>query len=213
MPILPYITVEEAKAEILLLDEQDSISDLEIEAKLIFIQEYIEKLTRQFFNVRDLTLLIDSFGTRIIALPVPIISISKIEIDSTNGFIEQDLSKFIIFNSFYPDDRDYPKIERKDAFFPEGKKKIRVTGSFGFVNEDLQTPEPIKVVTKLLFLNWFKGVSTGKKNLRDGKTYFFKDEKYEKRITESMSIGSLTGDPEIDNILIQYKRAEAISLI
>jgi len=213
MPVLPYITLDEAKEEIALLKDQDDISDEQLESRILFIQEYIEKLTNQFFNLREKVFLVDSWGTRIITLPVPIISITKIEIDSENRFIEQDLSGYIIFNRFFPDDRDYPKIERKDAFFPKGNQNIKVTGTFGFLNESLETPQPIKMVTKMLLLQWFKGVSESKTRLRDGKTYFKKDERFETRITESLSIGNLTGDPEIDNILTRYRRAEAVSLI
>jgi len=208
-----YITLQELREEILLNADQTQYTDAKLTECISFVQGYIETLTKQFFNLRELTLTVDSEGGKIVVMPCPIVSITKIEVDEGLGFKEYDLSLFNIYNRFYPDDRFYPKIEKINGLFPSGRMKVRVTGSFGFLDENLNTPREIKMITKMLCLTWLAGVKQAKDKIREGKRYFDKNESYERRIAESMSIGHLTQDPEIDNILIRFTRAEAVSLI
>ncbi len=211
--IQPYITIQEFKDNSL-IPTKDMPTDSELESKRNFVQGYIEKLTKQFFNARDLVLSQDGNGLFLIRADYPIIEITKIELkDSTGVYTEQALSGFEVYSKFLPDDRPYPKIVSKNAIFPKGFRNIRLTGKFGYVESDLTTPELIKKVTMLLMLAWLSDIATSKGNLRQAKTFWDKTNGRETHIAEAISYGTLTGDPEIDNILCLYTKAPSVSTI
>lgn len=213
-----YVSIDEMRQESFCLDYTDD----EIKAIIFSIQEYIEKETKQFFNKRDLILTLNGSDTQILVFDIPIISITKIEFKINNVFVEQSLSNFDIYNRFWPDDRDYPKIEIIDNvyntynnydIFPEGKNNIRVTGSFGYVTENLGTPSTIKMVVKMLFSQWSGSITDTLNKIRSSKIKKEKAANYEIEMSDSSSSNSFSGDSSIDALLRSYTRSTSVSSI
>ena len=201
-----YLTVSEMMSDIPVLSERPTEAELLL--KITFAQGYIEKLTGQFFNERDMVLSLDGTGNYLLKLPFPAVDITKIEFKNSDGsYTEYDLSYFEVYNRYNPDDRPYPKIESDTYIFPEGRKNIRLTGTFGYVEEDGTTPRLIKEALKMIVKQWLFDSDTNKGNRRKSKIWFDKGQNNENRISEAISSGNLTGDPEIDNILRWYTRS------
>lgn len=204
-----YLTVDEMMDEITVLAERPAEAKLLLKIKLA--QKYIEKITGQFFNQRTLTLNLNGSGNYLLKLPFPIIELTKIEFKNSDGsYTEYELSYFEVFNRYLPDDRTYPKIESDTYIFPEEKNNIRLTGSFGYVESDGSTPELIKEALKMIVRLWMFDTDTNKGNQRKSKVYFDKGQNNENRISEAVATGTLTGDPEIDNILRWYTRSGVV---
>lgn len=140
--------------------DRDAISEDRITKKGLEAQRYIEEKTRNFFEPRVMTLILNGSGRPTLFLPYPIISITSVTItpnDFDTGSEVLSLSDLIIFNRVPwrdgKDDRRNPKIEFKDwrrpglivngtetwlgqSTWPQGHLNVKVTGTFGFVEED-----------------------------------------------------------------------------
>lgn len=201
-----YISVDDMMEEILVLAERPTEAKLLL--KIRFAQAYIEKVTGQFFNERSLVLNLDGSGNYLLKLPFPAIDITKIEFKNADGsYTEYDLLYFEVYNRYVPDDRNYPKVESETYVFPSGKNNIRLTGTFGYVESDGSTPYLIKEALKMIVRQWMFDTDTNKGNIRKSKIYFDKGQNNENRISEAIATGTLTGDPEIDNILRWFTRS------
>lgn len=134
-------------------------TDVYVQNWVDLVTNFIETVTGQWFSPRDFSpLKLDGRETRTLLLPVPVISITKIEfVDWPTvpaGISEMDLDAFVIYNRHvesgltHPDDRANPRIaflsprvpgERLvtfEDFFPRGKLNIHLTGKFGYTEAD-----------------------------------------------------------------------------
>lgn len=200
---MSYCSVEDLRAEGL-NEEKYSDNDLE---KLVKIScDFIDKVTGQFFEPRELTLRLDGRGGRILPLPYPLINAVFIEIDS------EVVNDFVIYNRL--EDRSYPKIFRNRRW-PKGILNISIKGTWGYVEQDGSTPEDIKRIARKLAIYNFPDLSDAEaqedKNMRgllvsettDGHSYKLSDE-----AVNNLYSSSITGDTEIDDILQAYSRSK-----
>jgi hypothetical protein len=173
-----------------------------VQKKINFVTSYVERITSQFFEPRTKTVLLDGDNSDLIVLPIFCIELTEIKIFDDI----QDLSKFTLYNSFVPDDRDYPKVI---GYFPKGNRNISFTGSFGYVEFDLSTPEPILFVIKdlvtRLLTEGIRAVTNANitSEVADGHSY---------SLNGSMLSGSLTGINELDMILQHYTRRSIVTI-
>jgi len=192
-----YITVEQVRKE------GGVAGNTRLTDAIMLAQQYIELMTSQWFEKRTKTLKLDGTGQTIISLPIFCISISSITEDGSA--IES--GDYYLYNRFFPDDRKNPRIKFEKSL-AIGNLNIEVSGDFGYVEEDESTPVQIqKVCTKLAL------AEIGKITDQDRRDIINRN-----RITRettdghSYELGSLinsfgyTADPEIDDVLIKYKR-------
>lgn len=199
-----------------------------IQNRIEFAQEYIERITGYFFEPRDLVLKLDGTGSDLLVFPIPIIEITKVQFSiSTSGGLEnQTLSNFMVYNRFYPDDRKYPRIRihktGNDSIFnrvglkgsfPIGTQNIHVTGKFGYVESDLSTPKPIRFAMILLCLMLIDPMASSKtkKKLKGKGIKSENTDGHSYQLSEKMALGRLTGDPEIDSILVKYSKGSSVT--
>lgn len=142
--------------------EEDDVSDEELTQAIALGQALIEKLTRQWFVPRTVEFAFDGDDTDTIFFSVPIIDIEWLRI---NGEQTQNLdpSYYRVYNGrSVPDDRSNPKIRlgasspsifttptypiftTRSLRFWKGVQNQRVRGTFGYVDQNGQTPAPIK---------------------------------------------------------------------
>lgn len=156
---MAYATADEVRT-------RGSFSDTEypdafVDPWIAWATAFIDKITGWWFEPRTLEsgteLKIDGKGTRDLLVPLPIISISKVEFVDfptiPGGVTEVDLDAFAIYNRHLvngltnPDDRRNPRIAfvgtrlgRRQIFvdeFPDGRQNIWLSGKFGYTEPDL----------------------------------------------------------------------------
>lgn len=207
------ITADEIYAEGV---SSETYSESIVKASIRYNQEYIEKLTGYYFYQKETNYTIDGHGGIIEKLPHPAISVSQVAYKENGVFVTQTLANFIIYNE-YPKDRKYPKIAidyAKAGVFPEGIKNIKITGVFGYVNEELETPEPIKRVLKMLVIANLTPIASEKNSQK--KLNELRREKVgdvEREFHENVSKGFLTGNAKVDNILAEYVKSGSVYMI
>lgn len=214
-----YITVEDVRRRGI---TQERISDEELQELILLMQVFIEKVTGQFFEQRQLSFSFDGSDSDILFLPIPIIEIEELRInDSITPLPKTD---YVVYNGRTPpeDDRRNPKIAlkqgyRKDIFtgnglrrFLKGRKNQHIKGTFGFVAADGSTPLPIRNALMKLVMREIpetgsgqaQGFSLGKLRSR---IISETTDKHSYTLANTISEGSLTGDKEIDDVLALYR--------
>ena len=213
-----YVTVADMRAE----GVPASVLDAFLESRIALASRFVDAATGRFFAPRELTLLLDgqlcSRGR--LELPVPVIAIDGLAVDGVEVFSDY----FRIYNRHLtgllrPDDRDYPLIELTDGRFATGRQNVEVIGVFGYTDPDGtafgKTPELIKHVTKLLVMREIGKMANGGERLEAQQRSRInsertRDQAYTLEARPAGggfgSVSYFTGDPEIDRILLMYKR-------
>jgi hypothetical protein len=160
-----YITVADIRSEGISTSE---LSDSRALTLILGWQKWLEKACGQFFTNKELTVDFDGDGSRLLQLPLPIITCSALYIndDFTNAI---DTSEYVVYNSRGPvnDDRRNPRIKLKriasiyssiyslsggSSCFAMGDRNVRVIGTWGYTESDDTTPEPVKRALMILVL-------------------------------------------------------------
>lgn len=219
-----YCGLAQLRAEGLLSAE---LSDARALAAIQRASQFIERVTRRFFEPRYQTLLASGSGRAALLLEHPIIALDALSTDSEAGsaLLLEDESAYRVFNRHLvggPDDRESPKIELytgsglADGWrFGRGVKNVRVTGVFGYTDASPNpwgvTPLDIERVAIMLVIRdaaklrntdaredarW-RGRITGERT---------RDQSY--TVDSAKDLGhavSITGDPEVDQILMAFR--------
>lgn len=127
---------------------------------------FVDRKTRQFFNKRSGTFEVEGQNSPVLWFQVPIIEITKLVINSTKMELQEgEFKDFVAFKGREQptDDRWNPRIKLnvgrgRDSIYtaPISNRVFRkktlteIQGSFGFLEPDGSTPEPIKRAVKLL---------------------------------------------------------------
>lgn len=216
---MAYATLAELRTDGVLEADFD---DDTVNSALALAQEYIDLICQQYFELTTETRYFDGTMSKLLVLDIPLISLTMVEWNEFGTtYQEQNLVDFRLYNQF-PFDRYYPKIAiadhassyirqaRRLAYFPKGRRNIRITGSWGYVGSDgSSTPALINRVCKILAVLWMNSISDGAL-LETLQQYGLKKETVEKHTVEfadSFGSGDYTGIPMVDNILKQYKRS------
>jgi len=172
MPILPYVTVAEVRAEGV---TAGMATDARIEQMVALAQAYFEAQTLMFFNLREaMSIRLDGTGSPVLELPAPAQVVTSVTVDGQTVTEVIDPSNppstgaFVNYNDREEDDYWFPRLEMyggpltrlERAFYygssnqpytsnvrstwPWGKKNVLVVGDFGFVEEDGSTPMLVK---------------------------------------------------------------------
>ncbi len=191
-----YATVPEIRAEGVTAEQA---SDAQLEIAIRRATALIDTLTGQWFEARDCTFRFDGPGAPTLFLKVPVISVREVKV----GGQPIDPGQVVVYNSVQ--DRRNPRLHYAPGF-PRGKGNVEVAGSFGYVEQDGSTPEPIKYACRrIVVLNLAsladKDAQEERKRVRivsettDGHSY---------TLAREERPAGLTGDPEVDSILAQF---------
>lgn len=212
------------------------VSDVRLSRLIELASRYIDNVTERFFEPRQQTLELDGRDSADLLLGEPIIAVEEIRIlDQGIGGVPVtglvDPSSYRVYNRHLterlakPDDRDNPKISflrdgaeprrllGRGFFFPRGVQNVRVAGVFGYTEADGsstgRTPLLIRETCKRLVAREMPLLSdAGRREdaqqrwrLIEEKT---RDQSY--KLDRLALTGAFTGDPAIDNVLVQFKR-------
>jgi len=211
-------------------------SDARLAQLIELASRYIDSVTERFFEPRQQTLELDGRGSPDLLLDEPIIAVEEIEIlDQGIGGVPVtgvvDSSSYRVYNRHLtqrlakPDDRDNPKISfvrngtavrpllGRGFFFPHGTQNIRIKGLFGYTEADGshtgRTPLLIRDVCKRLVVRDLPLLSDAGQREDAQKRWRLIEEKTRDqsyKLDKLVLRGAFTGDPAIDNVLVQFKR-------
>ena len=150
-------------------------SDARVNRMLEVASRYLDIETGRIFSPEVRTFDLDGSGTSVLALGLPIITLTTLYVTEHGIFddaVAEDLTKYKVFNRhlsqglFDPDDRNFPRIAyaspatldifvgRYSGVFPKGRQNVRVVGRFGYTDPDGtaygKTPELIREATILV---------------------------------------------------------------
>jgi len=156
-----YITVQDVRNAGL---SAEDYPEAKVVAAIELWQRFLERACRQWFNARTLTFQVDGNDSDTLLFGVPIISIDYLKLNGSDSELDTAYYKSYSGNS-YPDDRANPCIKLIGPFecrniftgplegtrmrFLKGRKNQEIKGTFGYVEEDGQTP---KMISRALLL-------------------------------------------------------------
>jgi hypothetical protein len=172
----------------------------------------IDQVTGWFFEPRVATYRLDGHGTPSLEPPVPPIRLSRLTIDGSR--MQRDASHLQIVGAPVEPGFDAPRLTLLDGRrFSRGTANVVVQGTWGYTEDNGtltgRTPLAIRRACILLVLRWLPlmGDADDAAEARDRwriiaeKT---RDQSY--RLDRPGDPGPLTGDPEIDRILMRFRR-------
>lgn len=209
-----YVTVQEMRDE----GVPSSVADEFLTKRIALASRFVEMATGRFFAPRALVFRLDGDNGRYIDFSQPIISLTEVS-DRGETLYDEDL--FIIYNRHLqgfltPDDRDMPRLELSSGRFYSGRQNVWVSGVFGYTDPDGtpegKTPDLIKHVTALLVVRELTKIGNAGARFDALNAHRLtmertRDQQYqlEPRAAQAQGV-YFTGDPEIDRVLVQYRR-------
>ncbi|MFH0902222.1 MAG: hypothetical protein V2A73_16440 [Pseudomonadota bacterium] len=203
-----YATVEDLRAEGV---TEAMVSDARLASLIVEAGRTIDRITGWFFEPRALTLVLDGRGTPTIELPVPSIRLDRITVSGKDLALDQD--ELAVIGAPIGPGFDVPWLTRKAGrVFPRGTGNMEATGLWGFTEAD-GTPEgrtPLEIrracmlfVLRLLHPLTDQSAADARNRWRiiEERT---RDQSY--RLDGMKVTGPFAGDPEIDGILLRYRR-------
>jgi hypothetical protein len=202
-----YATVAELRAEGVTEAQAD---DARLEALLDAATSEIDRLTGWFFEPRGATLTLDGRGTPSLELPVPPIRLDRVR--AGGGEISTDPEHLIVVGAPVGPGFDAPRLTRRFGRFPRGAGNVVVEGLFGYTEPDgtpeRRTPPSIRRACILLVLRWLHPLAgdggfdaRNRWRIIEERT---RDQSY--KLDRPGSSRGPTGDPELDAILLRYRR-------
>jgi len=188
-------------------------------------QSWFEKKCGQWFTPRELDLLVDGDGSRVLYLDVPAISVTELYIN--NDFVNAlDPSYYTVYNRMFPeDDRRNPRIKLKRSLdgifssytgskFNAGDQNQKISGLFGYVEEDGSPPFAVmRAILLLIRMTAAQMNDDEVDQLRVGRATEEVTDRHRIRYSDlydSLKKWSVTGITEVDDALVMYRRPAKI---
>lgn len=204
-----------------------------LDAIIALSMAFVDRITRQWFNARALSVKIEGTNSDLMLLGVPILTLTSVVFNEEQTFSTTDeINNYFLYPNArgYPDDRKNPKIKlRRDVrnvfldtgrgqIFRRGRMQV-FAGTFGYLEEDGTTPLLIQRATlKYAVIKYIDppGTSAADSSVEKGpmkreKTdlheieYFDPSKSGAATAAGAKGLAPLSGDREIDDILLMYR--------
>jgi hypothetical protein len=208
-----YASVDDLRAEGVI----EAAADATRLAKLLDeATRLIERVTGWFFEPRPATLRLDGRGTPSLDLPVPPIRLDRLRIGAADlAFGEEDL---VVVGAPVGPRFDGPRFTRRYGVFPHGRGNVAAEGLWGYTEDDGtptgRTPPTIRRATMLLVLRTVAPLNDdasvearSRWRLVEERT---RDQSFRLDAARASTAPELTGDPEVDVLLVPYVRPRPI---
>ena len=203
-----YCSVADLRAEGV-TDKQ--ASDTRLQALLQEASRTIERITGWFFEPRSLTLRLDGRGTATIEPPYPPIKLDKLQVGGSDLSLAAD--DLVMVGAPVQPRFDAPRLTRCFGTFPKGRGNVTAQGTWGYTEPDGTatgcTPSEIRRACMLLALRALPPMGDADAS-RDARSAWrlleerTRDQSY--KLDRDTRAAPLTGDPEVDAILLRYRR-------
>jgi hypothetical protein len=204
-----YATVADLRAEGV---TESQASDERLQILINEASRVIDRITGWFFEPREVTYLLDGRGTPSVEPPVPPIRMDALLVESSP--FSTDPEDLLIVGAPVQPGFDAPRLSlRHSRVFPKGLANIQARGLWGYTEDD-GTPEgrtPLEirracmllVLHRLPLLGDTEAVDDARNRWRiiEERT---RDQSY--KLDRLGTTATLTGDPEVDEILLRYRR-------
>ena len=229
---MAYVTVQDLRDFGL---TEETASDQQVAAAIVLWSQVIDKICGQWFEPRAVTFRLDGSGVDVLHVPVPIISISSLKVNGESVALATD--RYVAYTSrTIPDDRLNPRIRLGSAgsywtrgmgpSYAIGIQNQTVTGIFGYVEDDLSTPAPIKYALMKLISEKLKNPPNASEDQPPDEGLGLQGPVIEEttdghsrkwanvavKMTRPGIAAGITSDPEINAILLMYRRAPMIAV-
>jgi hypothetical protein len=210
-----YTTVEDMRAEGVTAAQA---SDERLTALIEEASRMIDRATGWFFEPRELTYHLDGRGTPTIELPAPLIRLDQLLIDGSEVVVTFENPIVIgapVQSGFYA-----PHITfRYGRRFPRGRSNVETSGVWGYTEHDGtfmgRTPLEIRRACMMIVLRLLPSLADtdatdearNRWRVVEERT---RDQSYKLNPAQR---GSFTGDPDIDHILLSYRRPAAMGAV
>jgi len=202
-----YATVAELRAEGVTEAQAD---DARLGALIDAATAEIDRFTGWFFEPRALTLTLDGRGTPSLELPVPPIRLDRLRVGGADRSTAPD--ELVVVGAPVGPGFDAPRLTLRAGRFPRGAANVEVDGLFGCTEPDGtaegRTPPPIRRACVLLVLRGLHPLADdggfdarNRWRIIEERT---RDQSY--KLDRPSRSGGPTGDPELDAILLRYRR-------
>jgi len=204
-----YATVEDLRDEGV---TPDQASDTRLEVLLEEASRAIDRLTGWWFEPRRTTLRLDGRGTPTVEPPVPPIRVQRLEVEGK--LVSRAADDLLVVGAPVEPMFDSPRLTLlTGAVFPEGQANVKVTGWWGYTEDDGttygRTPLSIRRACMLLVLRGLPLLGDTEAvvdaiswwRITEERT---RDQSY--KLDRVRETAPLTGDPEVDRILLRYRR-------
>lgn len=212
----------------------DIATDQQVSAAIVLWSQVIDRLTGQWFEPRSMTIRLDGSGRDTLHLPVPIISVSSLKVNGESTALATD--RYTLYTSrTIPDDRLNPRIRLGGAgsywtgggpIYAVGFQNQTIAGIFGYVEDDLSTPEPIRYALMKLISEKLKNPPNAPEDLPPDENLGLQGPVIEEttdghsrkwgavsvKATRPGLAAGITSDPEINAILLMYRRAPMVAV-
>ena len=205
-----YASVEDMREEGV---STEDASDKRTTAALLDACSVIDKATGWFFEPRDMGFVLSGRQSPVLELPVPPIQLTQIRV----GSAAQPPAGFTLVGAPVLEPAFHiPKIIWHERAFPSGTDNIWVQGRWGYTvpqdgNPDGATPRQIRRATLLLAKQFLPRLGSEEAvqershwRLVEERT---RDQSYR---LEPRADGPLTGNPEVDALLLPYRRPQGM---
>ena len=204
-----YASIADLRAEGVTAAEA---SDARLELLLEEASRLIDRVTGWFFEPRLLTLRLSGRGGPSIELPVPPIRVDTLMLGSAE--LSLDPSELLIVGAPVQPDFDAPRFTRRHGrTFPRGHGNVVAEGLWGFTEPDGtpegRTPLAVRRATMLLVLRNLAPLANdaafearSRWRIIEERT---RDQSY-KLDPAKAAATALTGDPDVDALLLPYVR-------
>jgi hypothetical protein len=209
-----YATIPDLRAEGV---TESQASDARLTQLIDEASQTIDRLTGWFFEPRPMTLRLDGRGTPTIEPPAPPISLSLVTVDGD----EVPSYELIVIGAPVMPGFVAPRITiMKGHVFPKGDGNVELTGVFGYTepngSPEGRTPLAIRRACMMLVMRNLpllgdedEGFDARNRwRIIEEKT---RDQSY--KLDKPGSTSPLTGDPEIDEILLLYRRPAGLGAV
>ncbi len=184
----------------------EQVSDARIARCIELASRYIESVTGRFFEPRRQSLTLDGGGTCELLLDQPIIAVESVDGRPAAVVYGRHLSQGLAL----PDDRESPRLR---LAAPRGHQNVRVSGLFGYTEPDGslagRTPRLIReVCMRLVARELPRLADVGAREDARQRHRLLQEKTREQSysLDKRLHRGGLTGDPDIDDILVQFMR-------
>lgn len=233
-----YATIQDVRDEGVTDPPYD---DTRISNAIALASQQIEMFTGRWFEPRAMTFTVDGSGKRSIHLDIPIVEVTEVKVDDV-AIAPEDLivyNRHLAEGLLRPDDRDNPRIELLEPLdnlylfalgikvWPPGQRNVEITGTFGYTDPDGtasgKTPDLIRRACVLLVLRLLPQRGAPTPTVPSSSAWRVSELRTRDQTIKFAApsaatlgragVGIYTGDPEIDQILLRYRRAPMLRAV
>lgn len=202
---MSYASVADLRAEGV---TEDEASDDRLTALLDEASRIIDRATGWFFEPRTLTYRLDGRRTPSIEPPAPSIRVDRLAIDGDDISLDPDDIVIVgapVHPGFYA-----PRITLCNGVFPRGCGNIEIDGLWGYTEDDGSPegciPLEIRRACMLLVMLWLPPLSDGDDARNEWRVTTMRTRDQSVSFARPGQPGPYSGAPEIDRILLRYRR-------